>query len=91
MVNKILTATLLTTLISSALAATEYSAPAVINCDAPGTEGYFLTEDEVAYDDAADACIEAGGVLADANNHNFLLLSDIVRVCVGDGQNSWVR
>lgn len=91
MVNKFLTVTLFTSLISSALAAIDYTPPKVYECDAPGTDGFYLTEDEVPYDDASNACARSGGLLADANNHNFLLLSDLVRVCVGENQNAWVR
>lgn len=91
MVKTLLAATLLTSLISSALAAIDYTPPKVYECDAPGTDGYYLTEDEVSYDNASDACVRSGGLLADANNHNFLLLSDLVRVCVGENQNAWVR
>lgn len=91
MVKTILTTALLTTFISSALAAVQYTTPDVWECDAPGTEGYFISNNAVTYDGAADACVASNGYLADITNQNFLFSTDLVRKCVGDNQNAWIR
>ncbi|CEP14893.1 hypothetical protein [Parasitella parasitica] len=65
--------------------------PEVWECDAPGTEGFFISENEVHFEHAAAACANSGGILADITNQNFLFASDIILNCVGENENAWIR
>ena len=91
MLSRAIKATLLATLASSVLAADQLQTPLIWECDAPGTGGFYLSDNDVSFDDAADACAEHGGVLADLSNANFLFASDMVRNCIGENENAWIR
>lgn len=86
MFKQLLTVSLLVT--STVLA---YTPPSVWECDAPGTQGFFISDEPVSFQDAPTSCAKHGGVLADIDNQNFLLATDMILNCVGQNQNAWIR
>ncbi|KAF1799209.1 hypothetical protein V8B55DRAFT_1387399 [Mucor lusitanicus] len=92
MIKSITTTATVLSLISSVLAAGQMlGTPEVWECDAPGTEGFFISENEVHFEHAAAACASSGGILADITNQNFLFATDMILNCVGENENAWIR
>lgn len=83
--------TILAFVVSDVMGAGPYSPPETWECDSPGTDGLFITDDAIKFGDAAAACAKHNGVLADITNQNFLLATDMVLNCVGENQNAWIR
>ena len=62
----------------------------ITRCEAPGTGGFFISKDRFPYAGSEAACKALGGSLADLNNQNFLLASDIVLSCAGPNKKAWI-
>lgn len=86
----ILSASILSTVVTSAFTAAIFNTPAVWECDAPGTEGFFTSDQAVTFGQASAACASSGSVLADITNQRFLFATDAVNNCVGDNENAWI-
>lgn len=62
----------------------------ITRCDAPGTNGYFVSRDKYPYSGAAAACKALGGSLADLSNQSFLFGADMLLTCAGPNTKAWI-
>ncbi|KAI8048145.1 uncharacterized protein B0P05DRAFT_564683 [Gilbertella persicaria] len=70
-------------LVSSVVAHEGRGTGLITRCEAPGTNGYFVSRDKFPYSSAESACHALGGYLADLSDQNFLIASDFVFSCAG--------
>ncbi|KAI8878426.1 hypothetical protein K501DRAFT_277524 [Backusella circina FSU 941] len=59
-------------------------------CEYPGVDGLFITNEKYAYANASLACESYGGSLADITNQNYLLGADMVLTCIGPNNKAWI-
>ena len=82
--NRILTAALLTSMVTLSLA----DVGGYI-CDPPGTDGYYFAKNLTYWDEANHSCGDEG-ILANVNNRNFEIATNLVRNCIGDNSAAWI-
>lgn len=75
---------------SSYIDSQRYANGLITSCEYPGTHGYFILNENHPYSNAANACASFGGSLADLDNNNFLLASDLVLTCAGPNKRAWI-
>jgi hypothetical protein len=59
-------------------------------CQFPGVDGLFITNEKYHYSNASLACESYGGSLADITNQNYLLGADMVLTCIGPNNKAWI-
>ncbi|KAI8367095.1 hypothetical protein BD560DRAFT_447777 [Blakeslea trispora] len=87
MMNRILTAALLTSMVTLSFA--QVAEVGGFVCDPPGTDGYFFAKELTHWEMANESCGK-DGILAGINNKNFEIATNLVRNCIGDNAAAWI-